>query len=198
MKRGYEQHYKHITPPKGGMGYQRGQLTPLHRSAAKVALNCDHCGLLFEKYSCWAKRSAHHYCGRVCANAAKVIRIPKPCIVCGAEMLLTPSGYQKISTCCRTCSRKRRVANNANLRTSPDYIAITKRLKKGAKCTTCHTTSGPWVVQGVKTWVENGLACANGDDAHLVCRQCHMKSVVPLAMQSTYMTDRQKYYSENK
>jgi hypothetical protein len=32
----------------------------------------------------------------------------------------------------------------------------------------------------------------------LLCRGCHMKSVAPLSMQSTYMTDRFKYYKEKE
>ena len=193
---GYEHHYKNIPPPKDGMGYQRGQLTSVQRNKAKLGFNCDHCGLPFETYACWAKRNAHHYCGRACASAAKVVRIPKPCVVCGTEMLLTPTDYRRFSACSYKCSRKRRVVNNDNPYSSPDYAAVAARLKKNAVCTACGATSGPWVVRGMKTWVEDGLACASGDDAHLMCRDCHLKAVAPLAAQSTYMTDRFKYYKQ--
>lgn len=193
---GYEQHYKNILPPKDGMGYQRAQLTTLQRNKSKLSFNCDHCGLPFEKYACWAKRTKNHYCGRACASAAKVVRIPKPCVVCGNEMLLTPTLFTRTSACSKECMRKRRVVNNKNLRSSPDYLSIVKRLRKEALCSVCGTTNGPWVVQGIKTWVENGLAQADGDSAHLVCKQCHMKSVVQLSLKSDYMTDRFKYYKE--
>lgn len=193
---GYENHYKDIAPPKEGLTYQRAQLTSVQRNKAKLGFNCDHCGIPFEKYACWAKRTSHHYCGRACAWAAKVVRIPKPCVVCGTEMLLTPTSFNRVSGCSKECMRKRRTVNNSNLRASPDYLAIVKRLKENAVCGTCSTTNGPWVVQGIKTWVEDGLACADGSSARLVCQHCHLDSVAHLSKQSTYMSDRFKYYKE--
>lgn len=194
---GFDYSYRDIAPPKDGLGYQRGQLTSVQRNKAKLGFNCDYCGLPFETFACWAKRNAHHYCGRACASAAKVIRIPKPCVVCGTEMLLTPTLYKRVAACSYLCSRKRRVVNNINTRSSPDYLAIAARLKKNTVCTVCKTTSGPWIVRGIKTWVKDGLAWAAGDDAYLLCRNCHMKDVMPLSKQSLYMIDRVKYY-ENK
>jgi hypothetical protein len=192
----YERHYTDTTPPKDGMSYQRAQLTGIQRNKAKLGFNCDHCGFPFEKYACWAKRTKYHYCGRACASAAKVVRIPKPCVVCGTEMLLTPSKFNRTSGCSRACMRKRRTVNYKNLRSSPDYVAIVKRLKKEALCGVCGTTNGPWVVQGVKIWVEDGLSCADGGNAHLVCQHCHLRGVNYLSMQSTYMSNRVKYYKE--
>ena len=193
---GYENHYKDIPPPKEGLRYQTGQLTPLARNKSKIGVNCDHCGIAFEKYACWAKRTAHHYCGRSCANAAKIVRIPKACVVCNCEMLLTPTDYPKISTCSKTCLRKKRVKNNMNLRSSADYKSIASRLKKNQICKVCATTNGPWIVRNVKTWVQDGLSCADGSDAYLVCKHCHLKEVAPLASTSTYMTDRFRYYKD--
>ena len=193
---GYENHYIGIAPPKDGLKYQRAQLTSVQRNKAKLGFNCDHCGIPFEKYACWAKRHTHHYCGRPCASAAKVIRIPKPCVVCGTEVLLTPSDFKRVSTCSRDCKRKRRVVNNKNQRSSPEYMSIVKRLKATAVCSTCNTTNGPWVVQGIKTWIEDKLAYADGGDARLVCQHCHLSSVSHKATQSTYITDRFKYYKE--
>jgi hypothetical protein len=193
---GYERNYKDIAPPKNGLNYHRSQLTSVQRNNAKLEFNCDHCGLLFERYACWAKRSRHHYCGRACAAAAKVVRIPKSCVVCGTEMLLIPSAFNRVSGCSRECMRKRRVVNNKDLRGSPDYMNIVKRLRQKALCGVCGTTNGPWVVQGIKTWVEDGLACADGSDAHLICQHCHLNSVSHLSMQSMYMSDRFKYYKE--
>lgn len=183
-----------MTPPKGGMGYQRAQLTKLTHS--KVLLNCDHCGIVFEKYACWAKRSANHYCGRACANAAKIVRIPKPCAVCGIEMLLTPYDINRVSACSKPCQRKRRTKNNSNLRTSPDYRAILKQVKKHAVCKACSSTKGPWVVRGIVVGVKDGLAYAEGSGAYLLCKHCHMGSVSPLALNSMYMKDRDTYYKE--
>ena len=194
---GYERHYKQIAPPTSGMAYQKSQLTPLARNKSKLFFNCDHCGLLFETYACWAKRVTNHYCGRSCASAAKVMRIPKDCVICGAGMLIKPSEYVKKSTCSASCMRKKRVTTNVNMRSSPDFMAIARRLKKDAECKSCKATSGPWAIRGVKVWVDNGLACADGSGAYLLCRNCHLRSVAPLSVASTYMADRFKYYKEN-
>ena len=176
------------------MDYQRSQLTKIQHS--KLPFNCDYCGVSFEKYACWAKRTAHHYCGRACASAAKVIRIPKNCVVCDAEIFLTPTYYNRVATCSKECMRKKRVRNNTNLCSSPDYVTIVKRLRKNAVCKNCGTTKGPWIARGVTKWIEGGLAKANGDNAYLLCRVCHLKSVIPLSKQSLYMSDRVAYYTD--
>jgi hypothetical protein len=193
---GYENHYRSIAPPTEGLRVQGSNLTKLARNKSKLPFNCDHCGLAYETYACWAKRYSNHYCSRACASAAKVIRFPKDCAICGTEMLITPSDYPKVFTCSTPCMRRKRVTNNVNTRTSPDYTAIAKRLKKDALCKSCGTTNGPWAVRGVRLWVEDGLACADGSEAYLVCRHCHLKSVAPLSTASAYMSDRFKYYKE--
>ena len=185
-----------IAPPKDGMKYQWSQLTGILRNKSKLSLNCDHCGLSFEKYACWAKRCARHYCGRACACAAKIIRFPKDCVICGTVMMLNASLALRKFTCSSACMRKKRVTSNVNMRSSPDYMAIAKRLKKNAVCKLCGTLNGPWAVMGIKIWVEDNLSCAEGSEACLVCRHCHMKSVAALAVDSTYMVDRIKYYKE--
>ena len=198
MCKGYDANYRHIPPPKSGMLKQGSQLTPIAKIKSKLPFNCDHCGLLFEKYACWAKRNAHHYCSRACCWAAKVIRIPKNCVVCDAEIMLTPSNYPRITTCSKLCLRKKRVTNNSNLRASPDYIGIVNRLKKNTSCSTCNTTSGPWVVAGIKIWVEDGLSCADGEGAYLLCRECHMNAASYKAKNSLYMVNRNEYREKLK
>jgi len=197
LRKGYDAHYRHIPPPKSGMLNQGSQLTPIAKIKSKLPFNCDHCGLLFEKYACWAKRTAHHYCSRACCWAAKVIRIPKSCAVCNTEMFLTPTYYKRTSTCSRLCLRKNRVTNNSNLRSSPDYIGIVNRLRKNTSCNTCNTTSGPWVVANIKTWVENGLSCADGEGAYLLCKQCHLKTASNEALNSLYIVNRNEYKERN-
>lgn len=197
LRKGYDANYRHIVPPKSGMLNQGSQLTPIAKIKSKLPFNCDYCGLLFEKYACWAKRSTHHYCSRACNWASKIIRIPKNCTVCNVEMMLTPVYYKKVSTCSKTCSRKRRVTNNAGLRTSPDYRSIVNRLKKNTLCNICNTTNGPWVVSGIKTWIEDGLACADGEGAYLVCKRCHLKAASHEALNSLYMVDRNNYREKN-
>lgn len=193
LRKGYDANYRNIAPPKSGMLNQGSQLTPLTKIKSKLPFNCDHCGLLFEKYACWAKRSTHHYCSRACSWASKVIRVPKNCVVCHAEMFLTPTYYKRVSTCSKICLRKNRVTNNSSLRSSPDYIGIVNRLKKKTSCNTCNTTSGPWVVAGIKTWVEDGLSCADGEGAYLLCKQCHLEAASHEAVNSLYMKNRNEY-----
>ena len=194
--KGYQNNYREITPPKEGLQYHRSQLTKLAVTKGKLLFNCDYCELPFEKYACWAKRSKHHYCSRACSHASKIVRFPKNCVVCGTEMLVTPSSFNSIYTCSRVCLRKKRVKNNHNLRSSPDYVAIARQLKKDAQCKICGTLKGPWAVAGIKTWVEDGLACAEGSGAYLACSHCHLTKVSTLAVTSTYIADRPKYYME--
>lgn len=198
LYKGYQVHYRHIAPPKSGLLKESSQSTAITKVKSKLPFNCDHCGLLFEKYACWAKRCTNHYCSRACNWASKVIRIHKNCVVCNAEMLLTPSDYKKFSTCSKECLRKNRVINNAGLRTSPDYIGIVKRLKKNMVCNDCKTTNGPWVVSGIKTWIENGLSCADGDSAYLLCKDCQLRKARKDALNSLYMIDRKKYKEKLK
>jgi hypothetical protein len=112
-------------------------------------------------------------------------------------MMLTPSDCTRISTCSRLCLRKNRTTNNSNLRSSPDYIGIVNRLKKSTSCNTCNITSGPWVVAGIKTWVEDGLSCADGEGAYLLCKQCHLEAASHEAASSLYMTNRNEYKERN-
>lgn len=186
-----------LLPIKGVSTWERSQLTPLPRNRGKIGINCDLCGLPFEKYACWAKRSKRNYCSRACANEAKKIEVPSECVVCKKEMLVTPSELPKITTCSYACSRKRRTVNNANTRSSPEYRRIVKRMTADPVCTTCGTFTGPWVVSGIRTWVEDGLACASGEDAKLYCRHCHLKTVSLIASASLYMTNRSAYYAQH-
>lgn len=193
---GYEQHYKNMLPPRDGLHREGSNLTSIARNKAKLSFNCGLCGMAFERYACHAKRYANHYCSTACASAAKIIRFQRLCRVCGTEMLLTPTDIERISTCSKECSRKRRIVNSSSPRSSPDYVAITKQLRKDSVCRTCGTTSGPWVAKGIRTWFDNGLAQADGSDAYLSCKQCHLESVAPLNVKSTYIRDRFAYYKE--
>jgi hypothetical protein len=83
------------------------------------------------------------------------------------------------------------------LRSSPDYIGIVNRLRKNTSCNTCNTTSGPWVVANIKTWVENGLSCADGEGAYLLCKQCHLKTASNEALNSLYIVNRNEYKERN-
>ncbi len=184
-----------LLPVKGASTWERSNPTPVPRNKGKIGLNCDLCTLPFEKYACWAKRVKHNYCSRACANEARKIEIPSECVVCKKEMLLTPSDLPKITTCSYECSRKRRTVSNTNLRSSPEYKRIVKRLTANPVCTECGTLTGPWVVRGIHTWVEDGLAYASGENAKLYCKHCHLKTVSLVASTSLYMTNRSAYYA---
>lgn len=115
MKPGrFERSWHDTIPPKNGVHGETSNLTELSRSSSKIPLNCDMCGIRFEKYACWAKRTNHHYCGRGCANEAKKRIAERRCIECGKTMLMIPSYLTKISTCSAECSSERRKKHMLN------------------------------------------------------------------------------------
>lgn len=109
-KRGakYERQLKDTPPMRGVVVGKLSNSLPLARSSAKVAVNCETCGIPFEKYACWAKRTAHHFCGRACASAFKKRPVECKCVICGAIYVTTPVGAKRIKVCSRECLRERR------------------------------------------------------------------------------------------
>jgi hypothetical protein len=109
----FERSYRDTTPLKDVVAKHFSALTPIARSSGKIGLNCDFCGLPFETYSCWAKRTAHHYCGRACSSAAKEKKEQVNCVICGASFEIIPSlaaGRLRKVTCSVACSRKKKSA----------------------------------------------------------------------------------------
>lgn len=93
-----------IQPPKAGMKVERANLTPLLRSANMVCVNCETCHLEFLKPVAWAKRVAKHYCSPSCTGIGKRRRKQVSCVVCGVQMLVTPSS--NYTTCSKECNIK--------------------------------------------------------------------------------------------
>jgi hypothetical protein len=77
--------------PAIGLGKERNNLTPLLRSAGRLLVNCEQCGLEFSKPIAWMKRTAHHYCGIGCSAASRIKRVFRSCAGCGTLLLVTPS-----------------------------------------------------------------------------------------------------------
>lgn len=121
----FERNWRDTIPLKSGVRGETSNPTKLSRSSSKISLNCDMCGISFEKYACWAKRTSNHYCGRGCANEAKRRVAERRCIECGKHMLMIPSNLTRISTCSTECSSERRrkhMLNEAqNMTTSAIY-----------------------------------------------------------------------------
>lgn len=72
---------------------------------------CDYCK---KPYKTWTKRPAKT-CSRECSAALKVNRVKKECIVCGNEMMLTPSNAKRLTTCgSDKCKKARRSLQSTN------------------------------------------------------------------------------------
>jgi hypothetical protein len=82
--------------------------TPMSRVSGKIALNCGHCGLSFERYACWIKGHANSYCGRACAAAARLQPTPVVCVECGTTFHTQPAivRERRIVTCSEPCWEK--------------------------------------------------------------------------------------------
>jgi hypothetical protein len=104
----FERNYRDTFPLKSGVAKEFSNATPMSRTAGKINMDCDHCGLAYETYACWAKRVAHHYCSRACASAAKETPVEKTCIVCGSVFTTVPSSLKRHSTCSINCLKKNR------------------------------------------------------------------------------------------
>lgn len=104
----FERSMRETFPLKDGMSNHTSNKTKLSRSSSKVSLNCDMCGIGFEKYACWAKRTKNHYCGRGCSNEAKRRVAERQCIECGKHMEMIPGNLDRLSTCSKECSSERR------------------------------------------------------------------------------------------
>jgi len=104
----FERNYRDTPPPRSGMQCEIANKTPMTRSAGKIGMSCDHCGMGYETYACWAKRTAHHYCSKACANSAKETPVEKTCVICGEIFITTPAAAWKFSTCSRKCLKEKR------------------------------------------------------------------------------------------
>ena len=187
MKR-YINNYRDTVPLSNvSVGY-RPNLTKLATTQGKITLSCDLCDMEYETYACWAKRVTNHYCSRACAGEAKRIEVPTNCVVCDKDMISTPSNLTKIRTCSYECFRLKKMSKIKSKKgyyNSLEYKQITKDFLKVSVCSKCEITHGPWVVQGIKTGLkENGLPFADGSDAKLVCKHCHLDGYASIASQA--------------
>ena len=187
MKR-YINNYRDTVPLTNVSPGYRPNLTKLATTQGKISLSCDLCDMEYETYACWAKRHQHHYCSRACAWQASRIEVPTNCVVCDKDMIVTPSDFLKIKTCSRECFRLKKMNPNKKRKgyySALEYKEIAKSFLKISVCNKCGVTHGPWVVQGIKTGLkENGLPFADGSDAKLVCKHCHLDGYASIASQA--------------
>ena len=81
-------------------------LSSLITASGKIRLDCPVCGLVFERYACWAKRQKVSYCSKACADEGKRRPVEVPCATCGTMFISTPSevAHHRVSTCSKECS----------------------------------------------------------------------------------------------
>jgi hypothetical protein len=182
MKRHPATHFD-FPPPKEGISSHIPALTKLAPQAGKMLLQCPICGIDFLRYACHAKRVAVNYCGRGCAAKGAEVKVETSCVVCGKEMLLTPTEAARITTCSKACSSKRRRSKDHAGRPS-GFAAYRKAAASVANrgvCDSCGTQAGPWVVRGIRIELKEGCEpTANTKDAKLFCKHCHLKEIAPL------------------
>lgn len=104
----FERNYRDTIPQNKVTTKSLSNATPMSRSAGKIGMSCDHCGMSYETYACWAKRVARHYCSKACSNAGKETPVEKECSICGTVFITTPSAACKHSTCSRKCLKEKR------------------------------------------------------------------------------------------
>jgi hypothetical protein len=121
----FERSYRDTTPVNGVKTKEMSCSTKIGRVHGDITINCDLCGISYETYACWAKRTNNHYCSKACTSAAKEFKIKKACIVCGTEFDVTLTQAKRICTCSRKCLKKRRsdllIDQAKNIEASPIF-----------------------------------------------------------------------------
>ena len=100
----FEDSYRRTVPIRGVHTKNITNKAKVNKTAGKIGLNCDLCGLAFETYACWAKRYNHHFCSRACSSKFSEININNSCKECGKPITVTPTEYTRIVTCSKECS----------------------------------------------------------------------------------------------
>ena len=100
----FEDSYRRTVPISGVHTINITNKAKVNKTAGKIGLNCDLCGLAFETYACWAKRHNHHFCSRACSSKFTEININNSCKECGKPITVTPTDYARIVTCSKECS----------------------------------------------------------------------------------------------
>lgn len=173
-------------PPIGGMRKQFSGLSGLAANTGKLRMVCPICGTDFLRPAAWAKRVNVNYCGRGCAAAGKRIEVECFCSICRSLMILTPSLAAKKTTCGPACSSAKKRSRGLNTKPSSwsAYRDAAAEIGKRGICAKCGTTTGPWMVRGLKVEVIDGcVPSAVSSTASLWCKHCHLVDVAPLGAQ---------------
>lgn len=121
-------------------------------AGAMVTVECMHCDKPFTRYACHVYRRERYFCGRACTDSAKVIRIATQCCICHRPMEQTPSDAERVTTCSKECSSKRRsVESPKNPYHAPLYRAAVLAARKIETCSDCGRRHGPWMVRDALT-----------------------------------------------
>lgn len=119
-------------------------------SSGKVSLSCPICGLIFERYACWAKRVNVSYCSRACSAEGRRIEVEMQCRNCGENFTIKPSKVGIIFSCSIRCRDAHTRKNSKTKRKSgwKEYKKAAQHFKSnGCECRTCGTNVGPFVAR---------------------------------------------------
>lgn len=166
--------------PAGGMARQLASQTPLAGATGKLRMICPMCGTDFLRFASRAKRANVSYCGNACAWASKVTRYEHHCVVCDASMLLQPSEGKRKLTCSPACSSARKRSRGMNSKPSSwrAYQDAASVIRAAGVCCRCGAQHGPWIVRGLRVYVEDGKTpAADTSAAFLVCNRCHFEEI---------------------
>lgn len=119
MHRRDKEHFFRLPPPRNALLQQTSKAPKLAKSAGKIGLNCDYCGLSYETYAAWAKRYANHYCSAACRYASQAKIVERKCPVCRNDFKVKTAGPFTCSDSCAAdglLERDERSARLADIR----------------------------------------------------------------------------------
>jgi len=193
-KKLHVEHINHTAPPKHVARLSLNNLTPLAGAVGKLRFTCPNCGIVFERYACWAKRVNVSYCSRDCSNEARRVRVQVSCVVCGEHYEVTPSNIGRKTTCGKLCSSKRRQSDNPHPKSFNAYKDAIKLIASREVCSRCEVRSGPWMVRNIKSVFGDGVLDVDSSKAFLLCQYCHFKEVGVVGGQSRQKQIRKRGY----
>ena len=162
-----------------------------------MLVNCELCGVEFNKPACHVKRVKRVFCGKNCYDEFQTNPLgDKACKICGDKFHVYPSVKHRYATCDKSSCREenKRREHNPNWRGG-----VTKRRKAEMStkiycdwrlavftrdsytCTDCETRGGELHAHHVKPWAyfpELRYEVSNGST---LCESCHEKTYIEIA-----------------
>jgi hypothetical protein len=174
----HERSLNGTTPPKTGMEKEISSATPLSNSAGKMRVVCLNCDTTFFRFASHVRRRAKNYCSVGCRQEGLKVQIHTKCVVCGADMLQSPSLAQRVTTCSKECSSNRKRGKSPS-KNWPEYKSAVAEVSALSLCCCCGKETGPWVVRGLLPEIDRSKAS-------LWCRTCHVKDILMKARDSKH------------